>query len=84
MAKATPYLVYILKCSNNTLYTGITTDLNRRINEHNKGNGAKYTSNKIPVKCVYSEKHPNRSSAFKRESEIKSLPRSKKLVLIKT
>ncbi|OGS43844.1 MAG: hypothetical protein A2539_06235 [Elusimicrobia bacterium RIFOXYD2_FULL_34_15] len=84
MAKATPYLVYILKCSNNTLYTGITTDLNRRINEHNKGNGAKYTSNKIPVKCVYSEKHPNRSSALKRESEIKSLPRSKKLVLIKT
>ncbi|PKM92583.1 MAG: endonuclease [Elusimicrobia bacterium HGW-Elusimicrobia-4] len=76
-----PYYVYILKCSDNTLYTGITPDLKRRIDEHNKGNGARYTSNKTPVKCVYSEKQPDRSSALKRECEIKSWTREHKLTL---
>jgi len=75
------YSVYILRCSDGTLYTGITTDLKRRIDEHNKGNGARYTSNKTPVKCIFSEKHFNRSSAMKREMEIKSWRRIKKLSL---
>jgi len=78
------YYVYILRCSDNTLYTGITTDLKRRIKEHNGGDGAKYTSNKTPVKCVFSERHLNRSSATKREIEIKKWRRAKKLVLIKS
>ncbi|PIU83557.1 MAG: endonuclease, partial [Elusimicrobia bacterium CG06_land_8_20_14_3_00_38_11] len=76
-----PYYVYILKCSDDTLYTGTTTNLKRRIDEHNKGNGARYTSNKTPVKCVYSEKQPDRSSALKREIEIKNLTREQKLTL---
>ena len=76
-----PYKVYILRCSDGTLYTGITTDLKRRVGEHNSGGGAKYTSNKTPVKCVFSEKHSNRSAALKREMEIKSWPRNRKLAL---
>ncbi|MBI5573775.1 MAG: GIY-YIG nuclease family protein [Elusimicrobia bacterium] len=82
MENAIPYYVYILKCSDDTLYTGITPDLKRRIDQHNKGNGARYTSNKTPVKCVYSEKQPDRSSALKREIEIKRLTREQKLTLI--
>lgn len=78
-----PYYVYILKCSDDTLYTGITSDLKRRIDQHNKGTGAKYTSNKTPVQCVYSEKQPDRSSAMKREIEIKHWKRERKLTLIK-
>ena len=84
MKNAMPYYVYILKCSDDTLYTGTTTNLKRRIDEHNKGNGARYTSNKTPVKCVYSEKQPDRSSALKREIEIKNLTREQKLTLTTT
>jgi len=75
------YSVYILRCSDGTLYTGITTDLKRRISEHNSGKGAKYTSNKIPVECIFSEKHSSRSAATKREIEIKSWSRTEKLAL---
>jgi len=78
------YYVYIVKCSDNTLYTGITTNLKRRIDEHNGGNGARYTSNKTPVKCIFSEQHSNRSLAAKREAEIKSWDRIKKLTLVQS
>jgi putative endonuclease len=75
--------VYILTCSDESLYTGITTDLSRRIDEHNSSDkGAKYTSQRRPVKLAYSEVAQDRSSASKREYEIKKLTRIKKLELI--
>ena len=77
------YFVYILECSNGTLYTGITTDIKRRVDEHNNSKkGARYTKLRRPVKLVYSEKSEDRSSASKREYEIKKLKRSEKLELI--
>ena len=77
------YYVYILKCSDNTLYTGITTDLKRRLKEHNESDkGAKYTRVRRPLELVYSEYSENRSSASKREYEIKKLSRDNKLELI--
>jgi putative endonuclease len=80
------YYVYILKCADNTLYTGISIDLERRIKEHNSSNkGAKYTRMRRPVILVYSEEYPDRSSASKREYEIKKkMTRADKLKLIKT
>ncbi len=68
------WYVYIVLCRDNSYYTGITTDIKRRITEHNSSKkGAKYTRNKRPVKLVYQEPAPSRSSAAKREYEIKSL-----------
>lgn len=78
------YYVYILKCKDGTLYTGMTTDLQRRFKEHSSGRGGHYTKWKKVVKIVYSEEQPNRSSALKRELEIKKWPRNKKLELIKS
>jgi len=75
--------VYILQCSDDTLYTGITTDIARREHEHNHTKrGAKYTRLRRPVKLVYSEECENRSSASKREYEIKHFSRKEKLQLI--
>ena len=77
------YFVYILECSDKTLYTGIATDVQRRLDEHNNSDkGAKYTKIRRPLKLVYSEESENRSSASKREYEIKKLSREKKLELI--
>ena len=76
------FFVYILRCSDNTLYTGWTTDLNRRLKCHNSGKGAKYTRCRLPVKIVYFENLPDKSSALKRECEIKKLSRAKKLLLV--
>ena len=78
------YYVYILECKNGSLYTGITTDVTRRFNEHKTGVGARYTRSQKVEKVVYTEKHPNRSSASKREAEIKSWSRDKKLHLCHT
>ncbi len=77
------WYVYIVKCSDGSLYTGVTTDIKRRIGEHNAGQGASYTRIRTPVSLVHNESHPNRSKALKREAEIKGWPRNKKLVLIK-
>ncbi|MCX6762642.1 MAG: GIY-YIG nuclease family protein [Candidatus Moranbacteria bacterium] len=78
------YHLYILECADKTLYTGITTDLARRIVEHGgKKLGAKYTSARRPVKLVYSRKFKDRSSASKAEARIKKLKKSAKLELIK-
>jgi len=74
--------VYIVKCSDNTLYTGYTTELKRRIKEHNNGQGAKYTRGRTPVELVYFEKKESKSSAMKREYEIKQLNRNEKIELI--
>ncbi|MDF1882557.1 GIY-YIG nuclease family protein [Sulfurimonas sp. SAG-AH-194-C21] len=77
------YFVYILQCSDNTLYTGITTDIKRRLDEHNNSDkGAKYTKLRRPVELVYSEDSEDRSSACKREYAIKKLSRKEKLKLI--
>ncbi|HKL76036.1 MAG TPA: GIY-YIG nuclease family protein [Halanaerobiales bacterium] len=74
--------VYIVKCSDNTLYTGYTTELKRRIKEHNNGQGAKYTRGRTPVELVYYEKKESKSLAMKREYEIKQLNRKEKIELI--
>jgi putative endonuclease len=79
------YFVYILECSDGSLYTGITTDVTKRVNEHNDSpKGAKYTKARRPVKLLYQESSENRSSASKREYAIKKLTRLKKLQLIQT
>ena len=77
------YFVYILKCADSSLYTGITTDLVRRFKEHKNKIGSHYTTSKKAVKIVYSERKRNRSSASKREAEIKGWTRQEKLNLIK-
>ena len=76
------YFVYILECKDKTLYTGLTTDVKRRFNEHKKGKGAHYTKVHGAKRMVYTEIHPDRSSATKREAEIKKLSRQKKIELI--
>lgn len=78
------YYLYILKCADETLYTGIAVDLKRRIGEHNFSDlGAKYTRPRRPVKLVYSKKFRNRSTASKEEARIKALSRKEKLEMIK-
>jgi putative endonuclease len=80
------YYVYILRCADNSLYCGITNNLEKRLNEHNSDGpkGAKYLRTKRPVTIVYTEKHPDRSAALKREYEIKQLSKSKKESLVAT
>lgn len=77
------YFVYILECADNTLYTGITTDLAKRMEKHAAGTGAAYTRARKPKKIVYSEQASDRSSALRREAEIKRWARAKKLDLIR-
>jgi putative endonuclease len=73
---------YIIRCRDNSLYSGITNDIDHRIKEHNRGVGAKYTLGRRPVILVYSEKHGNISEARKREAQIKSWTKLKKEQLI--
>lgn len=75
------WAVYILECADKTLYCGITTDLERRITEHEQGKGAKYTKGRGPFEIIYTEYCVNRSDATKRELEIKSMDRAQKLKL---
>jgi len=77
------YYVYILECSDKSFYTGITSDLNRRLKEHLSGKGGHYTSSNKAERLRYSEILPDRSSALKREAQIKRWSRTKKLALIK-
>ncbi len=79
-----PYFVYILRCKDKTLYTGITTDLERRQEEHKNKIGSRYTRSRGAGKIVYSEKYKNRSLASRREAEIKKLKRIQKLALIRS
>ena len=78
------YFVYIMKCKDGSLYTGITTNVERRFAEHKSGIGGHYTSARGAAKILYTEHHPDRSSASKREVEIKSWRREKKLGLIES
>lgn len=76
------YTVYMLKCADGTLYTGVSTDLTRRLKEHNGTiKGAKYTATRRPVTLHYSESAPDRSSAQKREHALKKMTREEKLTL---
>ena len=74
--------VYIILCSDNTLYTGITTDLQRRFSQHASGRGARYFRGRQPVRVVYQESGHTRSTAGSREVAIKALPRAEKQTLI--
>jgi putative endonuclease len=74
--------VYIVACSDGTLYTGWTTDVRARVETHNAGRGARYTRGRLPVRLCYWEGHPSREAAMRREYEIKSWPRARKLTLI--
>ncbi len=73
---------YILKCSDNTLYTGWTNDIEKRLKAHNAGKGAKYTKTRLPVEIVYYESFEDKIDAMKREHAIKQLSRKEKLKLI--
>ena len=75
--------VYILKCSDETLYTGWTNNLDKRLEAHNSGKGAKYTRVRLPVKLVYYEEYEDKIEAMKREYAIKRLSRKEKVKLIK-
>ncbi len=77
-----PAYIYIVRCADGTLYTGWTTDVPRRVAEHNAGRGAAYTRQRGPVVLVYSEAHPDRSAAMRREEQIKRRGRQYKEQLL--
>ena len=76
------YFVYLLRCSDDTLYCGYSTDLEKRLQKHNNGEGAKYTRSRLPVTLVYFEEYFDKSEALKRECAVKQLTRQQKLDLI--
>lgn len=76
------YYLYILKCSDNSYYTGITNNLEKRFDMHNKGTGSKYVRARLPFIHVYTEKFEDRSIAQKREYEVKHMSRDEKIKLI--
>ncbi len=76
------WYIYIVRCADNSLYTGITTNLELRVRMHNLGKAAKYTAARLPVQLVWHEATSNRSTATKRELEIKKLSREEKIRLI--
>ncbi len=76
------WYLYILRCKDGTYYTGITTDVEKRLEAHRSGKGAKYTRGRGPLELVYSETCENHSHALKRECEVKKLPKEQKLQLI--
>lgn len=78
MSSDSSWYLYIARCNDNTLYTGVTTDVRRRIKEHNEGTGAKYTRGRGPIQLLFSEEYSNRSTAQIAESKIKKLKRKQK------
>ena len=78
------WYLYILRCKDNTLYTGITTDVEKRLEAHRSGKGAKYTRGRAPLELVYQESCGSHSNALKREAEIKKLSRQAKELLVKS
>ena len=78
-----PWFIYILRCADSSLYTGITNDVKRRCRQHNDGTASRYTRSRRPTKLVWQEKQPSRSSALKREAAIKAMTRRDKLALIR-
>lgn len=78
------WYLYILRCGDGTLYTGITTDVEKRLEAHRSGKGAKYTRGRAPLELVYREDCGSHSDALKREAAVKKLPRRQKEDLIKS
>ena len=77
------YFCYLLRCADGSLYTGVTTDVERRLREHNGTGGSRYTSSRRPVQLAWKEAHADRSSAQRREAEIKGWSRKRKLALVR-
>ena len=77
------FYTYILKCSDGSLYTGYTNDLEKRLKSHNEGKASKCTRGRLPVEMIYHEEFEDKSSAMKREFAIKKLSREEKLTLIR-
>lgn len=80
-AGAQAWFLYILECGDGTFYTGITNNLEKRLNTHNKAKGARYTRTRLPVRLIYSETCGGRSEALIRECAVKALPKEKKRLL---
>ena len=80
--KDNKYFAYMLICSDNTIYSGFSTDLQKRVDTHNRGKGAKYTRSRLPVRLAYWEEFSEKSDALKREYAFKKMKRSQKLLLI--
>ena len=76
------WFVYLVRCRDESLYTGVSTDVVGRVKVHNQGQGAKYTRSRLPVELVYVEEYEGRMDAAKRECEIKKLSRKQKIILI--
>ncbi|WP_224270431.1 GIY-YIG nuclease family protein [Haloprofundus salinisoli] len=76
------HYVYVVECADGSYYTGYTTDVQRRVAEHDAGDGAKYTRGRTPVELVHSESYPSKSAAMRREYEIKQLSRRQKERLV--
>ena len=72
--KGDNWFLYLLRCCDGSLYTGVTTDVRRRLRQHRDGTGGSYTRSRRPLRLVYQEAHPDRSSALKREAQVKRLP----------
>ncbi len=81
---AEKWIVYILRCADDSLYAGITKDVKRRCQQHNAGMASRYTRSRLPVKLVYQEVHRSQSSALKREAAIKAMTRKEKLAMIRS
>lgn len=77
------WYLYILRCGDGSLYTGITTDVEKRLEVHRSGKGAKYTRGRAPLALVYREECASHSDALKRERQVKALPREEKLRMVK-
>jgi predicted GIY-YIG superfamily endonuclease len=78
-----PWFVYMLRCADGSLYTGIAKDVKRRCQQHNDGKASRYTRSRRPTKLVWHEAQPGRSSALKREAAIKAMTRRAKLAMIR-
>lgn len=76
------HVVYMLKCGDDSIYTGYTTDVARRLEEHRNGDGAKYTRGRTPLELVYTESYASRSEALAREAALKQMTRNEKLALV--
>lgn len=79
----TPWFLYILRCQDNSLYIGITPDVEARLTKHNQGKGARYTKTRLPVKLVYTEKLLNKSTALRREIQLKTWRKGEKEKLVR-
>jgi putative endonuclease len=83
METVSRFSVYLIRCNDGSLYAGITTDLERRLREHNAGRGAAYTRSRRPVRLVYDEPAGDRSTALRREAALRRLDRREKLALVR-